>query len=183
MHRLEILALLLAYYWTGLEKVFIDSLSSTSDQARQTRISAFRRLASGVFWPYVCLRKKELLWCASYFLGSSLAIAITLKLLVGHLGYFLTILIIGVIRTLPIPIISSAYHTMVGFVQMPILISTAFMLGRMQPSRAHVLEALRQKSTPELLEMRQTAGTRESGAPIDAIFQVLRERKASPPGR
>lgn len=99
----------LAYYWTGFDMVLYHQGSNPMDRPAYVRGPFYSKILIGAVWPYTCFRNEELGWFVCCFFSSLVVIAFSLAILTIYLSYFWAILIIGLIRTLRIPIISKVY--------------------------------------------------------------------------
>lgn len=129
------LTLFLAYYWTGYDAGFFGEPSyGWPIHRKAAERSAPRKIVVGMFWPITAIRKKEFGLFASYFIASSVVIALTLKLAVPHIGVFWAIMLIGVLRTLPVPFASRYYNGAVLLLQMIVFVVPQLILRRSRTS-------------------------------------------------
>lgn len=103
------LVVFLAYYWTGLGIVDYHRGSSPIDRPAYVRGPFYGKILAGAAWPYMCWVNGEFRWFACDFLSSLVVIALSLVVLTIYLSNFWAILIIGLVRMFPIPIISKVY--------------------------------------------------------------------------
>jgi len=111
-----LLGLCLAYYWTGLEMVLYHHASLPMDRPAYVRGPLALKFSFGALWPYVSMRNQEFGWFLSCFLSSALVVSLTISLLAGHIGYFWAVVLIGAVRTLPIPLVSQAYTAIASLI-------------------------------------------------------------------
>lgn len=104
-----LLATGLAYYWTGLGVVNFHRDSHPIDRPAYVRGPFYGQILVGLIWPYACWKNEEFGWFACDFFSSLIMTAFSIAVLTIYLSYFWAIIVIGTVRTIPIPIISKAY--------------------------------------------------------------------------
>ena len=110
------LGVILAYCWTGLYMVSIHSDSAPMDRPAYVRGPLYLKVIYGAQWPRICRLNREFAWFVSQFVGSAIVLTLTLALLATHIGYAVSVLLLGLIIMLPVPFVSKAYFLTTGCV-------------------------------------------------------------------
>lgn len=108
------LGALLGYCWTGLEMVHMHSGSAPIDRPAYVRGSFYLKVSCGAQWPRICHLNREFGWFVSHFIAATIVTSVALALLATHLGYIVSVLLLGLILALPVPIISKVYFLIIG---------------------------------------------------------------------
>lgn len=98
-----IIAVFLAYYWTGFEMVLFHTQLDPVDQPGYVSGSVLKRIGAGVVWPGVAYLNGEFAWFSICFLSSAIALGasyIGLNHVIG--STFFAILVLGVLRVTPV---------------------------------------------------------------------------------
>lgn len=98
-----IIAVFLAYYWTGFEMVHFHTQLEPVDQPGYVSGSAWKRAMSRALWPVVSYANREFAWFSICFLSSAIvlgAVYIGLNHVLG--SAFFAILVLGILRVIPV---------------------------------------------------------------------------------
>lgn len=98
-----IIAVFLAYYWTGFEMVQFHTQLDPVDQPGYVDGSVWKRIGAGVVWPFVAFTNREFAWFSICFLSSAIVLGaayIGLNHLLGSTFY--AILVLGALRVTPV---------------------------------------------------------------------------------
>ena len=98
-----IMAVFLAYYWTGFEMVYFHTQLEPVDQPGYVSGSAWRRIGAGVVWPVASYANSEFAWFSICFLSSAIVLGaayIGLNHVIG--STFLAVLVLGLLRVTPV---------------------------------------------------------------------------------
>lgn len=98
-----IMAVFLAYYWTGFEMVHFHTQLDPVDQPGYVSGSVWRRIGAGVVWPVASYANCEFAWFSICFLSSAIVLGaayVGLNHVIG--STFLAVLVLGVLRVTPV---------------------------------------------------------------------------------
>lgn len=98
-----IMAVFLAYYWTGFEMVHFHTQLDPVDQPGYVSGSVWRRIGAGVVWPVASYANREFAWFSICFLSSAIVLGAAYVGL-NHVidSTFLAVLVLGVLRVTPV---------------------------------------------------------------------------------
>jgi len=115
---LILVSLLIAYFFTGCEMVFIHIDGTSMDRPAYVCGPLYQKFIVGAIWPYVSKRNEELNWFLCAYIGFGVITAIFLALLTPHLSYVWAIAILLTIR--PLPFIGPAFNILCTLISSPL---------------------------------------------------------------
>lgn len=100
--QIIIVAVSLAYYWTGFEMVEFHTLSSSIDRPAYLKRPWYLRTMSALIWPYVATINSEFGWHFCCFIGYTVVVSFVYGLSAEYVPSFVAILVLGVLRLVPL---------------------------------------------------------------------------------
>lgn len=97
-----IIALFLAYYWTGFEMILFHTQLNPVDQPGYVSGSVWKRIGAGVVWPVASYANREFAWFSICFLSSAIVLGAAYIGLNHLIGSSLAILVLGALRVTPV---------------------------------------------------------------------------------
>jgi hypothetical protein len=98
-----IIAVFLAYYWTGFDMVNFHTQLEPVDQPEYVSGSTWKRVVSGALWPVVSYANREFAWFSICFLSAAIVLGaayVGLNRLLGSTFYAVSVL--GALRVTPV---------------------------------------------------------------------------------
>lgn len=98
-----IIAIFLAYYWTGFDMVHFHTQLDPVDQPEYVNGSTWKRVVSGALWPVVSYANREFAWFSTCFLSAAIVLGaayVGLNHLLGSTFY--AVLVLGTLRVTPV---------------------------------------------------------------------------------